>query len=89
MTKETIKTTYLDPIAKKQEMQWHQQEVHKLAAAVWILDKLDIKDQAKRDSLLKAWGETPSSFGCNCSAMGQSLGRITGRAKIEKTFAGF
>ena len=89
MTKETIKEKYLVPIAAKLKDQWHGQAAHKAAVGAWFLDQLGIKDQSKRDEAMKAWLETPSSFGANCSALGQALGRESTKEKIEKTFAGF
>jgi len=89
MTKETIKEKYLVPIAAKLKDQWHGQATHKLAVAACLLDLAGVKDQAKRDEVMKAWLETPSSFGANCSALGQALGRESTKEKIEKTFAGF
>jgi hypothetical protein len=89
MNKEQIKEKYLDTIASKLKIEWHSQAVHKLAVGVYFLDLLGVKDEKKREEVLKAWHETPSAFGTNCSALGQALGRETTRAKIEKTFAGF
>jgi hypothetical protein len=89
MTKETIKETYLDKVAAKLKIEWHSQAAHKLAVGIYFLDMLEIKDEKKREELLKKWHETPPSFGTNCSALGQALGRESGKAKIEKTFAGF
>lgn len=89
MTKELIKSSYLEPIAEKLKTEWHSQASHKMAVGVWALDALDIKDAKKRAEFLKAWHETPSSFGTNCSALGQALGRISTKAKIEETFSGF
>lgn len=88
MTKEAIKEK-LEAIATKAGVEWHSQAVHKLAVAVVLLDLAGIKDQKKRDEVLKAWGETPASFGCNASALGQALGRPAAKAKIEAAFAGF
>lgn len=89
MTKEAIKSSYLEPIAEKLRTEWHSQAAHKMAVGVWALDTLDIKDAKKRAEFLKAWHETPSSFGTNCSALGQALGRVSTKAKIEETFSGF
>lgn len=89
MTKETIKEKYLDPIAAKLKDDWHGQAVHKTAVCVAILDLAGIKEQGKRDEVMKAWLATPSAFGANCSALGQSLGRESGKAKTERTFSGF
>lgn len=89
MTKEHIKEKYLVPIAAKIKDQWYGQATHKMAVCVAVLDLAEIKDQAKRDKVMKEWLETPSSFGANCSALGQALGRESTKAKIEKTFAGF
>lgn len=89
VTKEEIKKTYLDPIAARTKRQWHSQEVLKVAVGAYWLDQLGVKDQAKRDGLLANWAATPSSFGTNCSALAQSLGRETSKEKIDKTFAGF
>ena len=89
MTKEEIKSKYLVPIAAKLKDQWHGQATHKLAVAVALLDLANIKDQAKRDEVIKAWNDYPSSFGANCSALGQALGRESTKEKMEKTFAGF
>ena len=89
MTKEIIKSEYLDVIAPKLKTEWHSQAAHKMAVGVWALDQLDIQDAEKRKAFLKAWHETPSSFGTNCSALGQALGRTSTKAKIEETFCGF
>ena len=89
MTKETIKTEYLDAVALKLKTEWHSQAAHKMAVGVWMLDAMDVKDAEKRAKLLKAWHETPSSFGTNCSALGQALGRVSGKVKLEETFSGF
>lgn len=89
MTKETIKSEYLDVVAPKLKTEWHSQAAHKMAVGVWALDTLDVQDPKKRAEFLKAWHETPSSFGTNCSALGQSLGRVSTKAKIEETFSGF
>ena len=67
MTKEIIKSEYLDVIAPKLKTEWHSQAAHKMAVGVWALDALDIQDPKKRAEFLKAWHETPSSFGTNCS----------------------
>ncbi len=88
-TKEEIKDAYLDMISEKAKLEWHSQKAHKLAVALWFLDALEVKEQGERDKVLKAWAETPGSFGTNCSALGQALGRESGPSKTETTFAGF
>jgi hypothetical protein len=88
MTKEEIKSKYLDVIAAKIKDQWHGQATHRLAVGAWWMDAMGVKDQAKRAELLKAWDACPSSFGANCSALGQALGRESTKSKIEKTFEG-
>ena len=89
MTKEVIKENYLDPVAEKMKIEWHSQAVHKMAVGIFFLDAMDIKEPKKREELLKKWHETPSAFGTNCSALGQALGRVSTKAKIEETFSGF
>lgn len=70
--------------------QWHSQSVHKLAVGIALLDKAGIKDQAKRNEMLAWWvNETPSSFGTNSSAMGQSLGRPKAVNATAETFKNF
>jgi hypothetical protein len=87
-TKEEVKAK-LEAISTKTGAEWHSQAVHKIAVCAAILDMAGIKDQAKRDAVLKAWGETPASFGCNASAMAQQCGRPKAGEAIEKAFAGF
>lgn len=87
-TKDGIKT-YLTLAADKMQIPWHSQAAHKAAVGVFFLDMLGITDQADRDAVMKQWTATPSSFGCNSSAMGMSLGRPAGKEALEKTYAGF
>jgi hypothetical protein len=87
-TKEGCKA-YLETAAVGLKQPWHSQLAHKLAVGIWALDCLKIEDQEQRDEFLKQWGATPSSFGTNASALGQALGRESGKTKLEKTFAGF
>ena len=89
MTKEIIKSTVLEPIAQKLKTEWHSQAAHKMAVGVYWLDLCGIKDPKKREELLKAWHETPSSFGTNCSALGQALGRKSAKVALEDSFSGF
>lgn len=88
-TKEAIKSAYLEDVAKKTKGEWHSQAVHKIACLVWILDMLEVEDQAIRDQAMKQWLATPNSFGCNASALGQALGRESARVKLDKKFEGF
>lgn len=87
-TKEAIKS-YLDEVATKTKGEWHSQAVHKIAVMCFILDSLGITDQAIRDAAMKQWLVTPNAFGCNASAMGQTLGRESSRVKLDKKFEGF
>ena len=86
-TKEGIKT-YLETAASKANVEWHSQQAHKLAVALFFLDCLGIDDQETRNAVGKQWMATPSAFGCNSSAMGQALGRPKA-AKVEASFADF
>lgn len=86
--KEAIKPR-LEAIAKRKNTVWHSQDVHKIAVCAFILDSLGVSDQALRDEAMKQFLATPSSFGCNASALGQQLGRESAREKTEKLFAGF
>ena len=88
MTKEAIKIV-LETVATKAGIEWHSQQAHKMAVGIVAMDLAGLKDQAKRDTFMKAWLDTPASFGCNASAMGQALGRPSAKAKIETAFAGF
>ena len=88
ISKEEIKEKLLDTIASKAKIEWHGQKCHKLATAIWWLDRMGVKEQAKRNEMLADWAETPSSFGTNCSALGQALGREA-NAKTTAVFAGF
>ena len=88
-TKEEIKTKLLDPIAIQQKAQWHSQGTHKMAVAVWFLDATGVKDAKKREEIMLEWAKTPSSFGANCSALSQSLGRETEKSKTDKIFGQF
>lgn len=83
MKKEEIKSKYLDPIAGKMKSEWHKQSVHRAAVCAFILDSAGIKDSKERDKVFALWGSTPSSFGCNASALGQELGRPKGTRKVE------
>lgn len=87
-TKEEVKAK-LEAIATKTGAEWHSQAVHKIAVCAVILDMAGIKDQKLRDTVMKQWGETPASFGCNASAMAQQCGRPKAGEKIEQAFAGF
>lgn len=87
-TKEEVKAK-LEAIASKTGTEWHSQAVHKIAVCATILDMAGIKDQAKRDAVMKQWGETPASFGCNASAMAQQCGRPKASEAVDKVFAGF
>ncbi len=86
-TKDAIKLS-LESVAEKTGAEWHAQQTHKLAVALFFLDMLEITEQADRDAALKQWVATPASFGCNASAMGQALGRESGKTKLDKVFAG-
>ena len=88
-TKEEIKAELMDKVAEKIMDQWHSQKVHKLAVALWFLNILEIKDQGKRDAVLAAWQATPGSFGTNCSALGQALGREGKAPEGKKVVTGF
>ena len=88
MTKEAIKTI-LDKVAIGLKDEWHSQASHKVAVGVFWLDLLKITDQKKRDEAMKEWAATPGSFGTNASALGQALGRESGKAKTAKNMAGF
>ena len=87
-TKNALKPQ-LDAIATKTKSDWYGQAVHKIAVGQFWLDMLEIKDQKQRDAAMKIWLATPSSFGTNCSALAQALGRPSQKAKLEETFAGF
>lgn len=87
-TKEEVKAK-LEAIAAKAGAEWHSQAVHKIAVCAVILDLAGIKDQKARDAVMKAWKETPASFGCNASAMAQQCGRPKANEKIDEAFAGF
>ena len=89
VSKEDVKADYLDSVSEKTKMEWHSQKVHKIAVAVWFLDLLEIEKQEDRDAAMAVWAKTPSSFGTNCSALGQALGREARPSKTEATFAGF
>lgn len=86
-SKESIKD-YLDDVAEATKLEWHSQQAHKIAVGKFWLDQLGITEQADRDAAMKQWVETPSSFGTNCSALGQALGRESGKAKSAKLYAG-
>ncbi len=86
-TKEDMKAQ-LDKVAAKTKLEWHSQAAHKIAVCLFILDSAEIKAQADRDAILKQFMATPSSFGCNASALGQALGRPTSAAKVETIFGG-
>lgn len=87
-TKESVKS-YLDKVATKANIEWHGQQAHKIAVLAFILDMLDVKDAPTRDAAMKQWQATPSAFGANASAMAQTLGRESKKAKTDKLFAGF
>ena len=84
-TKEGIKT-YLETAAEKINQPWHAQQSHKVAVGMFTLDCLKITDQDTRNEFMKQFLATPSSFGCNASAMGQALGRPKA-AKVEDMIA--
>lgn len=85
-TKEGCKA-YLETAGEKLGLPWHSQQAHKLGVAIFILDCLKIADKEHRNALLAQWQATPSSFGCNASALGQQLGRESGKAKTAALFA--
>ena len=73
-TKEGVKV-YLEMAAEKHKVLWHSQEAHKVAVGLFAMDSLGITEKADRQAFMTQWRATPSSFGCNASAMGQALGR--------------
>ena len=83
-SKEALKGL-LDKAATVLETEWHTQGAHKAAVAVWLLDCLEIKGE-KRKAVLELFDKTPSSFGCNSSAFGQSLGRKSKKEHDESKF---
>jgi len=87
-TKEGCKA-FLDLAAEKLNEPWHSQAAHKAAVGLWVMDCLNITEQADRDGFMAQWAATPSSFGTNASALGQALGRENGKAKTATKFAGF
>lgn len=87
-TKEALKER-LDSIATKAGIEWHAQKAHRIAVASFFLDALGIINQKERDEMLTLFLKTPSSFGCNASSLGQSLGRPKAADIIASTFAGF
>lgn len=87
-TKDGIKK-YLEEAGTKISQQWHSQAAHKAAVGMFFLDMLGVTDQAERNEAMKQFLATPSSFGCNASAMGQALGRPKGASTTESINANF
>ena len=83
-TKEAIKTR-LEASGKAMNEQWHSQQAHRGAVFSFFADAMELKPEQRKE-LQTLWFATPASFGANASALGQALGRESGKAKIEKLF---
>ncbi len=84
-TKESIKGYLEDASASLKSLPSHQGS-HKLAVFRFIVDTLNITDQATRTAAWKQFAATPSWFGCNASAGNQALGYKTTKEAIVAQF---
>ena len=83
-SKEEIKAR-LVKCGEAMKEQWHSQQAHRGAVLTFFADAMELKPE-ERKALQTLWFATPASFGANASALGQALGRESGKAKIEKMF---
>ena len=90
---EQEKSTYkalLTKAGEAVEEPWHSQQSHKAAVCMSFLDLVGVKDKEQRNKIRDSWMKsTPSSFGCNASALAQACGRPTMAQKIESAMKDF